>query len=121
MAALDPSSWLLTKTMALSLQLKLLRIMIHKALLQKLPFSGHHEHIIKYYESFYDSKGHLNIVMQFADWGTMQDSVEQTRVRTEEYCIWRVIRHISNALKYLHTLNPKHVIHRTEISNQPMS
>ena len=70
------------------------------------------DYIIKYYESFYDTKGLLNIVMEFADCGTMQDSVEKTGVRTEEYCIWRVIGHISSALNYLHTLKPRHVLHR---------
>ena len=71
-----------------------------------------HKHIIKYNESFYDTNGILHIVMEFADRGTMEDLVEKTGVKTQEHQIWRVIGQISRALKYLHTLKPRHVLHR---------
>ena len=71
-----------------------------------------HSHIIKYIESFYNAVGHLNIVMEFADFETLEDAVKENRNNTEEYCIWRFICQISLALNYLHTLKPRHVLHR---------
>ena len=71
-----------------------------------------HTYIIKYVESFYNNGGHLNIVMEFADLGTLENEVVNKRVNNEEYCIWRFVSQISDALKYLHTLKPRPVIHR---------
>ena len=71
-----------------------------------------HTYIIKYVESFYNKDGHLNIVLEFADLGTLENEVINQRVNNEEYCIWRFISQISDALKYLHTLKPRPVIHR---------
>ena len=71
-----------------------------------------HSHIIKYVESFYNTVGHLNIVMEFADFGTLEDAVKENRHNIIEHNIWRIISHISSALDYLHTLKPRHVLHR---------
>ena len=71
-----------------------------------------HEHIIKYYESFYNLSGKLCIVLEYADFGTFEAKITNGRCNTEEYCVWRVIAHISCALNYLHNLKPQHILHR---------
>ena len=71
-----------------------------------------HGNIIQYFESFYNADGHLNIVMEFADFGCLEDAVTEKKNNVQEFCIWRLISHISKALNYLHTLKPQHVLHR---------
>ena len=70
------------------------------------------ENIIKYFDSFYNGDRQLNIVMEFANYGTLEEAVGRADVQFEEYCIWRFISQMSCALNYLHTLKPTHVLHR---------
>jgi serine/threonine protein kinase len=71
-----------------------------------------HSNIIKYYESFYNLTGKLCIVLEYADYGTFEAKVSNGGCNKDEYCVWRVISHISSALDYLHKLKPRHILHR---------
>ena len=71
-----------------------------------------HKHIIKYVESFYSLNGYLNIVLEFADRGTFETVINAGELGKKEFSIWRCICHISDALDYLHTLKPSHILHR---------
>ena len=70
-----------------------------------------HKHIIKYVDSFY-SLGGFVIVLEFADRGTFEDVIKAGDLRNNEYSIWRCISHLSEALNYLHTLQPNPILHR---------
>jgi len=64
-----------------------------------------HEYIIKYHQSFNSKgKGKLCIVLEYADYGTLESSILECRSNTKEHNIWRMISHIASALSYLHGL-----------------
>jgi serine/threonine protein kinase len=67
-----------------------------------------HDFIIKYHQYFYHWKGDeerkLCILLEYADYGTLESAVLESRARTDEHNIWRSILHISSALSYLHGL-----------------
>ena len=85
-----------------------------------------HKQIIEYIESFYSREGHLCIVMDFADKGTLDNVRPEKAFLTklweqlfgtaqdwiEEVNVWRFLEQIADALNYLHTSRPVHILHR---------
>jgi len=76
-----------------------------------------HRHIIKYIDTFIeDSK--LNIVMEFADRGSLTSMVlhadkDDTLSSTfKESNLWRFLNQMTSALSYLHNHKPEHILHR---------
>ncbi len=67
-----------------------------------------HEFIIKYYQYLYHWKGDeerkLCIVLEYADYGTLESAVLESKSSNAEHNIWRSIWQISSALSYLHGL-----------------
>ena len=60
------------------------------------------ENIIKYYDHYMEGKI-LCIVLEYADWGTLERAVKAKIAYKEEYNIWRFIYHMASALNYLHS------------------
>ena len=71
-----------------------------------------HENIERYVDIFYTENGSLQFGMDFPELGTLEIYVRQPGCDSREFNIWRFIAHISSALKYLHTLKPKSILHR---------
>ena len=76
-----------------------------------------HKHIIKYIRTFTEDD-RLNIVMEFADRGSLTQMVQKA-VRDpemlhlfDEQNIWRFLNQMSSALDYLHCHKPKRILHR---------
>ena len=76
-----------------------------------------HKHIIKYIRTF-TADDRLNIVMEYADRGSLLEVVH-TAVRDpkmlhlfDEQNIWRFLNQMSSALDYLHSHKPKKILHR---------
>lgn len=69
-----------------------------------------HPFIIKYYGHFWE-RGMICIVLEYADKGTFEEKV-LGNLGKEEFNVWRSLDHLSSALKYLHALRPKQVLHR---------
>jgi len=76
-----------------------------------------HKHIIKYIRTFTEDN-RLNIVMEYADRGTLTQMVEKAMRDPEmlpffdEQNIWRFLNQMSQALDYLHSHKPKPILHR---------
>eukprot|EP00092_Neocalanus_flemingeri_P054996 GFUD01064873.1.p1 GENE.GFUD01064873.1~~GFUD01064873.1.p1 ORF type:complete len:208 (-),score=35.64 GFUD01064873.1:271-894(-) len=51
------------------------------------------------------------IVLEYADQGTFEKQVLDNLNR-KEYNVWRVLYHLSSALKYLHAQRPQQILHR---------
>ena len=75
-----------------------------------------HEYIIKYFDHFLEEKI-LCIVLEYADVGTMEKKFKQPGARFEEYNIWRMTSHLSDALAYLHSRNPQILHHDLKPDN----
>ena len=76
-----------------------------------------HKHIIKYVRTF-TLDNRLNIVMEYADRGSLTQMVHKA-VRDpemlhffDEQNIWRFLNQMSSALDYLHFHKPKRILHR---------
>jgi len=76
-----------------------------------------HKHIIKYVRTF-TVDNRLNIVMEYADRGSLTQMVHKA-VRDpemlhffDEQNIWRFLNQMSSALDYLHYHKPKRILHR---------
>lgn len=65
-----------------------------------------HPHIIKYIEGFLQEDV-LNIVMEFADKGTLTN--QTSVITTSEANVWKFFGHMTSALKFIHS---KGIIHR---------
>ena len=69
-----------------------------------------HKNIIKCYGHRYENNGQrLCIIMEFAEWGTFTEVTKEATQKPgsvwfEEWNIWRTLRHLTDALDYLHTL-----------------
>ena len=72
--------------------------------------------IIKYYDHFME-KNVLCIVLEYADWGTLERAVKAKTAYRQEYNIWRFISHMSGALSYLHSRNPQILHHDLKPDN----
>ena len=78
-----------------------------------------HKNIIQYYTHYLETDGktkQLCIAMEFAEAGTLTDLVEREAKNSktnyfQESNIWSILRNISSALNYLHTL-PEPILHR---------
>ena len=78
-----------------------------------------HENIIKYYSHYLETDGknqRLCIAMEFAGAGTLTDLVDREAQNSkttffQESDIWAILKNISSALNYLHTL-PEPILHR---------
>ena len=73
-----------------------------------------HPKIIKYYDHFME-KNILCIVLEYADVGTMEKAVKTHS--KEEWNIWRVTAHLSDALAYLHSRSPQILHHDLKPDN----
>jgi serine/threonine protein kinase len=75
-----------------------------------------HTNIIKYHNSFRSAAadGKLCILLEYADQGTFESVYSKATFVIEEFCVWRVLSHISSALSYLHKLK---VVHNSFIDN----
>ena len=79
-----------------------------------------HRYIIKMKSHYFEDHGmgeSLNIVMEFADKGTLttfiaEEAKDPNTFVFKEYCIWRFQAHLSGAIDYLHSHRPQHVLHR---------
>ena len=76
-----------------------------------------HKHIIKYVRTFTEDD-RLNIVMEYADLGSLHKLVT-TAARGDEMLhlfdeknIWRFLNQMSSALDYLHCKKPRRILHR---------
>eukprot|EP00092_Neocalanus_flemingeri_P064939 GFUD01078885.1.p1 GENE.GFUD01078885.1~~GFUD01078885.1.p1 ORF type:complete len:275 (-),score=49.33 GFUD01078885.1:169-993(-) len=76
----------------------------------KILRSVSHENIIKYFGNFWE-RGMMCIVLEYADQGTFEKQV-LGNLNRKEYNVWRVLNHLSSALKYLHAQRPKQILHR---------
>ena len=73
------------------------------AVLSKL----NHQFIVGYMDKFKDSLGQLCIVMEYCDYGTLEDYLTQRAARPiEEFEIWRLVWQFSSALSFLHSQHP---------------
>jgi serine/threonine protein kinase len=64
-----------------------------------------HKHIIEYHKSFRSTAdGKLCILLEYADQGTFESFYSKATFIIKEFCVWRVLGHISSALSYLHSL-----------------
>merc|ERR1712130_60768 len=76
-----------------------------------------HKHIIKYIRTFTEDN-RLNIVMEYADRGSLTQMVRKAVGDPEmlnlfdEQNIWRFLHQMSSALDYLHCHKPKRILHR---------
>jgi len=70
-----------------------------------------HKYIIKYFGHYWDEKK-ICIILEYADLGTMEKFVLDSKQRMEEFNVWRRISHISSALAYLHAMKPRPILHR---------
>jgi len=73
-----------------------------------------HEKIIKYYDHFME-KNVLCIVLEYANVGTMTNAVKTTS--KEDWNVWRIICHLSDALDYLHSRSPQILHHDLKPDN----
>jgi len=67
-----------------------------------------HDYIIKLLESYYEDST-LCIVLEYADKGTLKTYIEAQPKQRKEYKVWRLMGHLSSALKYLHSAG---ILHR---------
>merc|ERR1719234_1612894 len=74
------------------------------------------ENIIKYYDHFME-KNILCIVLEYADWGTLERAVKAKTAYHQEYNIWRFISHMSGALSYLLSRSPQILHHDLKPDN----
>jgi NIMA (never in mitosis gene a)-related kinase len=74
-----------------------------------------HPRIIKYHDHYMERKV-LCIVLEYADKGTFEKQVK-ANLSKEEWCVWRFIGHMSNALNYLHARNPQILHHDLKPDN----
>ena len=66
-----------------------------------------HRYIVGYMDNFKDSLGQLCIVMEYCDYGTLEDYLTQHDVKPyEEFNIWRLVWQFSSALSFLHSQHP---------------
>merc|ERR1712130_277720 len=76
-----------------------------------------HKHIIKYIRTFTEDN-RLNIVMEYADRGSLTQMVRKAVGDPEmlnlfdEQNIWRFLHQMSSALDYLHSHKPRRILHR---------
>ena len=70
-----------------------------------------HPCIIKYYDHFMEA-GVMCLVLEYADKGTFEQQVRAGRLDRREWCVWRFIGHMAAGLEYLHTLQPRQILHR---------
>jgi len=76
-----------------------------------------HKHIIKYIRTFTEDN-RLNIVMEYADRGSLTQMVRKAVGDPEmlnlfdEKNIWRFLHQMSSALDYLHSHKPRRILHR---------
>ena len=64
-------------------------------------------HIVRYMDSFKDSKGHICIVMEYCDHGTLEEYLASFIVKPfPEFGIWRLIAQFSQALAFMHGQQP---------------
>ena len=76
-----------------------------------------HKHIIHYFRAFVEDN-RLNIVMEFADLGSLTQIVREAdrepgRERLfKEHNLWRFLHQMSSALNYLHEHKPRRIMHR---------
>lgn len=73
-----------------------------------------HRNIIKYYDHFME-RNILCIVLEYADVGTLEDAVKTHS--KEEWNVWRVTAHLSDALAYLHARRPQILHHDLKPDN----
>ena len=69
-----------------------------------------HPNIIKYFGHFWET-GLMCIVLEYADKGTFEKQVLGS-LNKEEWCVWRVLSHLSSALDYLHAQRTQQILHR---------
>ena len=77
-----------------------------------------HRHIIRYVRAYRDGPK-LNIVMEFADRGTLTKIVREADLSPDQHPgtfqernIWRFLKQMSSALCYLHNHRPRRILHR---------
>jgi hypothetical protein len=76
-----------------------------------------HKHIIKYIRTFTEN-GMFNMVMEFADRGTLTKMVCEADLNSsrhdlfDEHNLWRFLNQMASALAYLHNHKPRHILHR---------
>ena len=77
-----------------------------------------HRHIIRYVRAYRDGQK-LNIVMEFADRGTLTKIVREADLSPgqhpgtfQERNLWRFLKQMSSALCYLHNHRPRRILHR---------
>ena len=73
---------------------------------------GNMQDIVKLHDFFYD-EGHVYLVLELMDWGSLQHLVEQQQQRQRrmnEMVLSVILRRITNALHFLHT--ERNLIHR---------
>jgi serine/threonine protein kinase len=70
-----------------------------------------HPCIIKYYDHFME-QGVMCLVLEYADKGTFEQQVKAGRLDRREWCVWRFIGHMAAGLEYLHSLQPRQILHR---------
>ena len=72
------------------------------AVLSKL----NHRYIVGYMDNFKDSQGQLCIVMEYCDYGSLEDYLTRYVEAIEEFNIWRLVGQFSSALSFLHSQHP---------------
>jgi serine/threonine protein kinase len=87
-----------------------------------------HKYIIEYHNSFRSAAadGKLCILLEYADRGTFESVYSKASFVIKEHHVWRVLRHISSALSYLHNLKVIHnsliyhfrIYHKCDISGE---
>ena len=66
-----------------------------------------HQFIVAYLDHFKDSKGQLAIVMEFCDFGTLEDYLSSHNDKPfPEFGVWRLVGQFSSALSFLHGQHP---------------
>ena len=65
-----------------------------------------HCFIVGYLDLFKNSRGHLCLVMEFCDQGTLENWLSSRVEPLEEFNIWRLVGQFSTVLSFLHGQHP---------------
>lgn len=70
--------------------------------------------IVRYLDNFKDGLGHLCIVMEYCDRGTLEDWLSSCTVKPyPEFRIWRLVWQFSSGLSFLHSQHPP-ILHNAQ-------